>query len=163
MKHTSLAFHEAQTLQAPHHCTAGQPVALRAAALGSEEEAGAGDEAPDETCPARHENYAEWLAAKKRAWRQGVEARKKRRLGGEPGQRRGGREAQAQGLEAGSGALAGMLRQQATSAASLHWQIVGIDHTEQPGVLRRPSAGRAGVPGMPPLRYRSGVHGTRPV
>uniref|UniRef100_A0A1D2A3C0 DNA polymerase epsilon catalytic subunit n=1 Tax=Auxenochlorella protothecoides TaxID=3075 RepID=A0A1D2A3C0_AUXPR len=114
----------------------GYPVALRAAALSSEEDPASGEEAPSEACPSRHENYAQWLEVKKRLWRQGVEARKKRRTAAEPNHRRGGREGPAQNPEAGAGGLAGMLRQQAASAASLHWQVVGIDHTEQPGVYK---------------------------
>lgn len=73
--------------------------------------------------PARHEDYAGWLAARKQLWRAEREERKRRRL------------TAAAPAPARAAGVAGMLAERAVLSSS-HWQIVALDATRQPGVLR---------------------------
>lgn len=90
------------------------------------------ESARPESGPARHEDYAGWLAAKKRQWRADRESRSKRRRVGSTAV--GLHSASTSGAQQG---VAGMLVDRVSSVAQgSHWQIVALDATKQPGIFR---------------------------
>ncbi|GAB4815178.1 hypothetical protein N2152v2_002224 [Parachlorella kessleri] len=93
--------------------------------------------------PARQEDYAGWLAARKARWKQARQQRKRKAEALQLQQRRqptvdDGERNQRQRTGGGSAfaGLEGMFRQQAEAATSSHWQILSIAPSATPGTYK---------------------------